>query len=55
MPSRVARVEGGMSMDKLEIMGLLAPEEKKTDSVLGYLSAEEVFSRINRHWKEAQP
>ena len=45
----------GNDQDKLEIMGLLTPEEKKTDSVLGYLSAEEVFSRIDRHWKEAQP
>lgn len=48
-------VSYGNEQDKLEIMGLLTPEEKKNDSVLGYLSAEEVFSRINRHWKEAQP
>lgn len=45
----------GNEQDKLEIMGLLTPEEKKNDTVLGYLSAEEVFSRIDRHWKEAQP
>lgn len=45
----------GNEQDKLEIMGLLTPEEKKTDSVLGYLSAKEVFSRIDRHWKETQP
>ena len=44
----------GNEQDKLEIMGLLTPEEKKNDTVLGYLSAEEVFSRIDRHWKEAQ-
>lgn len=45
----------GNEQDKLEIMGLLTPEEKENDTVLGYLSAEEVFSRIDRHWKEAQP
>ena len=45
----------GSEQDRLEIIGLLTPEEKKNDSVLGYLSAEEVFSRIDRHWKEAQP
>ena len=45
----------GNEQDKLEIMGLLTQEEKKNDSVLGYLSAEEVFSRIDKHWKEAQP
>lgn len=45
----------GNEQDKLEIMGLLTPEEKKNDSVLGYLSAEEVLSRIERHWEEAQP
>ena len=45
----------GNEQDKLEIMGLLTPEEKKNDTVLGYLSAEEVFSRIDRHWKEAHP
>ena len=44
----------GNEQDKLEIMGLLTPEEKKNDTVLGYLSAEEVFSRIDKHWKEAQ-
>ena len=45
----------GNEQDKLEIMGLLTQEEKKNDSVLGYLSAEEVFSRIDKHWKEAKP
>lgn len=42
----------GQEQDKLEIMGLLTPEEKKVDRVLGYLSAEEVCARIERHWRE---
>ena len=45
----------GHEQDKLEIMGLLTSEEKKNDSVLGYLLAEEVFTRINRHWEGTQP
>ena len=32
--------------DLIEIMGLLTPEEKKLDSVCGWLTAEEVFRRI---------
>lgn len=32
--------------DLIEIMGLLTPEEEKYDSVVGYLTAEEVFRRI---------
>lgn len=31
----------------LEIMGLLTAEEAELDSVLGYLTAEEVFERIH--------
>ncbi|HIT08731.1 MAG TPA: hypothetical protein IAB55_06565 [Candidatus Merdivicinus faecavium] len=45
----------GAEQDLLEIMGLLTPEEKKRDNVLGYLTAEEVCARIEKHWKEAQP
>lgn len=45
----------GQEQDKLEIMGLLTQEEKKVDSVLGYLSAEEVCARIERHWREIHP
>lgn len=41
----------GHEQDKLEIMGLLTAKEKKNDSVLGYLSAKEVFTRIERHWE----
>lgn len=40
----------GSSDDTLEIMGLLTHEEKEDDSVLGYLTAEEVFDRIRKHW-----
>lgn len=32
--------------DLIEIMGLLTPEEQEYDSVVGYLTAEEVFRRI---------
>lgn len=39
----------GNSDDKLEIMGLLTPEESEYDSVLGHLTAEEVFERIRKH------
>lgn len=40
---------GGLD-DRLELMGLLTPEEKKHDSVVGYLTAEDVFTRIKAHW-----
>lgn len=42
----------GHSEDKLEIMGLLTDEELQNDDVVGYLSAEEVFSRIQKHFIE---
>lgn len=41
----------GSADDKLEIMGLLTPEEEDEDSVVGFLSAEEVFKRIENDWK----
>lgn len=44
----------GHEHDLLEIMGLLTIEEKKQDSVLGWLPAEEVFERMSKHWKEVQ-
>lgn len=40
----------GKSSDKLEIMGLLTPEEAACDSVAGYLTAEDVFLRIKNHY-----
>lgn len=42
----------GHSEDKLEIMGLLTDEELQNDDVVGHLSAEEVFSRIQKHFIE---
>lgn len=40
----------GNTHDLLELSGLLTREEESLDSVVGYLSAEEVFERIKRHW-----
>lgn len=34
----------------LEIMGLLTPDEEERDSVVGWLSAEDVFNRIKNHY-----
>lgn len=42
----------GHEKDLLEIMGLLTPEEQENDSVLGYLTAENVFDRIERHYRK---
>lgn len=39
----------GNLCDKLEIMGLLTPEEN-SDDVLGFLTAEDVFERIRKHY-----
>ena len=39
----------GNDEDKLEIMGLLTPDEEEHDYVLGYLTAEDVFERIRKH------
>ena len=36
----------GNSEDKIEIMGGLTEQEQQDDSVLGYLTAEEVFKRF---------
>lgn len=40
----------------LEISGLMTDEEyeKEGDSVLGYLTAENVFARIKKHWESEQ-
>lgn len=43
----------GNEEDKLEIMGLLTEDEEEQDSVLGFLSADEVFERIYNHWRES--
>lgn len=46
----------GNEDDKLEIMGLMTDEEKKEidDNVLGYLTAENVFARIKKHYEESR-
>lgn len=40
----------GGAANKLEIMGLLTPEEAEYDCVVGWLDAENVFNRIMTHW-----
>lgn len=40
----------GGTADLLEISGLLTDAEKKRDAVLGWQTAEDVFSRIETHW-----
>lgn len=44
----------GNESDLLEIQGLMTKkeEEKQHDSVLGFLTAENVFKRIKKHYKE---
>lgn len=42
----------GSEQDLLEIKGLLTKNEKKYDVVIGYLSAEDVFKRIQKNWKK---
>ena len=42
----------GEEDDLLEIMGLLTEEEEKIDSVTGYLTAEDVFNRIVKYFKD---
>ena len=39
----------------LEIMGLLTEEEEEYDSVLGYLTAENVFDRIEKDFLKKKP
>lgn len=40
----------GSEKNLLEIMGLLTPTEKENDSVLGCLTAEDVFNRMREHY-----
>lgn len=40
----------GVEKGLLEIMGLLTPEEEEFDSVIGDLTADDVFARIKKHW-----
>lgn len=41
----------GNTENLLEIMGLVKPEETE-DSVLGHLTAEDVFKRMSEHYKD---
>lgn len=41
----------GNEKDLLEIQGLLTADEEECDSVLGNLTADDVFQRILSHWK----
>ena len=40
----------GRNDDKLELMGLLTNEESECDDVVGWLTAEDVFNRIYKHY-----
>ena len=40
----------GGDLNKLEIMGLLTDEEKELDSVVGWLSADDVYERIMKYY-----
>ena len=44
----------GNEKDLLEIQGLMTKEEEKKqhDTVLGFLTAENVFKRIKKNWKK---
>ena len=43
----------GSEQDKLEIMGLLTPWERlEGNTVVGWLTAENVFKRIKKDWEE---
>ena len=46
----------GREKGLLEISGLMTDEEyeRENDSVLGYLTAENVFARIKEHWESEQ-
>ena len=44
----------GAEKDLIEILGLLTPAEFLMDSVKGYLTAEDVFNRINKHYEEVR-
>ena len=46
----------GNEKDLLEISGLMTEKEEKEtqDTVLGYLTAENVFERIKKHYKDKE-
>ena len=44
----------GHDKDLLEIDGLLTFEEMKVDTIVGWLTARDVFARIEAHWKKVK-
>lgn len=44
----------GRAADRLEIMGLLTPEEAEIDEVVGWLTAQDVFERIKKHYEKVR-
>ena len=44
----------GAEDDKLEVMGGFTKEETGGDTVIGWLTAEEVFDRIKSHYKKGE-
>ena len=44
----------GAENNLLEIMGLLTDEEEKDNSVAGWLTAEDVFNRIKKHYERGK-
>lgn len=44
----------GHDSDLLEIMGLLTPAEEEDDCCLGWLTADDVYLRICRHYMHTQ-
>lgn len=44
----------GEKENLLEIMGLLTEEELEEDSVAGYLTAKDVFKRMEKDWRKRQ-
>jgi hypothetical protein len=44
----------GHADDLIEICGLLTDSEKKIDVVKGWLTADDVFGRIEKHFKERE-
>lgn len=47
-------VSYGNDDDRLEISGLLTEEERRTNDVVGWLTAEDVFRRITVDYKDYQ-
>ena len=44
----------GHEVGLLEIMGLLTKQERRFDQVVGFLTAQQVFTRIKNHWNSTK-